>query len=76
MLPAMGNPHRTGTRGVRPIAFDPDISVAIPILIAIDPNPSGMRWTMMHLHDGRRWPNADYDLSQCGRRCHTKSKQQ
>lgn len=78
MLPAMGDPDRTGMRGTRPVAVDPNIAVAIPTVIAVDPDPAVMRWTIMDLDDGvrRRHAYDDSHLRQCSSRRETDSKQQ
>ena len=76
-FPAMGFPDGAGMRRARPIAVDPNVAVAVPAVIAIDPHPVAMRWAIMRFVDGRgrRDVNHNSNLSHhgCGR--HAKSKQ-
>ena len=76
MLPAMRNPDRAMMRGANPVAVNPDVAVAIPAVIAVDPNPTFMRRMVVDLDDrlGRR--NAHNDLRHTGGRNETDSKQQ
>jgi len=71
----MGNPDCAGMRRTNPIAMNPDVAVAIPAVIAIDPDPSGMRWMVVDLDDGRRGRHTNDHLRGCDRRRKTESKQ-
>ena len=75
MFPAMGLPDGAGMLRARPVAVDPNVAVAVPAVIAIDPHPVAMRWAIVNLDDGRRRLYANHNLSHhgCGR--HAKSKQ-
>ena len=77
MFPAMGFPDGAGMLRTRPMAVDPDIAVAIPAVIAVDPHPSFVRRTIVRFVDGRgrRDVNHNSYLSHHGRGRHTKSKQ-
>ena len=59
LFPVMSHPHGTGPRRMSPIATDPNIAVAIPAVVAVDPDPSGMRWMFVDFNDrrGRRHAN-------------------
>lgn len=60
------------------MAVDPDVAVAVPAVIAVNPNPSRMRWTVVEFDDGRGRRHAHYnsDLRKSGGRNETDSKQQ
>ena len=75
LFPAMGNPDGAGMRWTRPTAMNPDVAVAVPAVITVDPYPSLVRWTVMMLNDGWRWCNADDDLRHRNRRRETQSEQ-
>ena len=53
LLPAMRNPDRAAMRGADPMAVDPDVAVAIPAVIAVDPHITIMRRTVVLFDDGR-----------------------
>jgi len=76
MFPVMGNPDRIGMRRMNPTAVNPDVAVAVPTVIAVVPDPAGMRWMVVDLDDrlGRRYANDD--LRHNGSRNETESKQQ
>ena len=76
LFPAMRNPDRARMRRADPMAVDPDVAVAVPAVIAVDPDPSVMRRTIVSFDDGRGRRNANDNLRQSGRRSQTKSKQQ
>ncbi len=76
VLPAMGDPDRAGMRGANPVAVDPDVAVAIPAVIAVDPDPSIMRRTIVCFVDGRGRRHANNNLCQSGGRNETDSKKQ
>ena len=76
MLPAMRNPDSIAMRGANPVAVNPDVAVAIPTVIAVDPDPTFMRWMVVDLDDGRGGRHAHDDLRQHGGRNETDSKQQ
>ncbi len=75
LLPAMGDPNGAGMRWLGPMAVDPNVAVAVPAVIAIDPHPVTMRWAIVSLDDGRgrRYANDNLSHHGCGR--HAKSKQ-
>ena len=60
LFPAMGGPDRAGMRGVDPVAVDPDVAVAIPAVIAVDPNPTGVRRTIVDFDNGRGRRHANH----------------
>ena len=76
VLPAMRHPDRAVMRRASPMTVDPDVAVAIPAVIAVDPNPSMMRRTVMSFDEGRGRLHAHYDLRKSGGRHETDSKQQ
>lgn len=76
MLPVMGDPDVAGMPGARPVAVNPDVTVAIPAVIAVDPDPTFMRWMVVDLDDGRGRRDANDDLRHNGSRNETESKQQ
>jgi hypothetical protein len=54
MVPVMGNPNGAWTGRPGPMAVNPHITVTIPAVIAVNPNPAVMRWMVVDLDDGRR----------------------
>ena len=76
MLPAMRDPDRATMRGANPVAVNPDVAVAIPAVIAVDPDPTFMRWMVVDLDDGRGGRHANDDLRRNGGRNEADSKQQ
>jgi len=78
LFPAMSNPNRAGMRWMRPVALHPNIAPAVPAVIAVDPHPSGMRWTIVDFDDRRRRSDANHysNLGQCGCRRQTHSQNQ
>ena len=74
MLPVMGDPDGVLMRWMSPIAMHPNVMVAIPAVIAVDPHPSRMRCMFMMFNDGRRRRNADDDLRHRDRRSETESE--
>jgi hypothetical protein len=74
-FPVMGNPDRAGMRRMRPTPMDPDVTVAVPTVVAVVPYPPVMRWMVMMLNDGRGRRNTDDDLRYCNRWCETQSEQ-
>ncbi len=75
MFPAMGFPGGAGMRGAGPMAMNPNVAVAIPAVMAIDPHPSVVRRTVVTLDNGRRRLYADDNLSHRGHGRQKKSKQ-
>jgi hypothetical protein len=71
VYPMMGNPDGAFARRVVPVAAIPDVVMAIPAVIAVDPHISGMRCMLVMFMErwGRR--NADNDLCYCRRRSET-----
>ncbi len=67
VFPAVGDPNRTRVRGMRPVAMMPDIAVAIPAMVPINPHPSRMRRMIVNFNDWFRRRNADIDLRHCNR---------
>jgi hypothetical protein len=63
----MGDPDCARMRWANPGALHPNVAVAVPAVITISPDPSVMRWTIMHFYDrlGRRDTNEH--LSKSGR---------
>ena len=76
MLPAVCDPDRAGMRGANPVTVNPDVAVAIPAVIAVDPDPTFMRWMVMDLDDGRGGRHANDDLRRNGGRNEADSKHQ
>ena len=76
MFPTMRNPNRAAMRGPHPVAVNPDVAVAVPAVITIDPDPTFMRWMVVDLDDGRRRRHANDDLRHNGGRNEADSKQQ
>ena len=75
LLIVMSNPDCAGVRWATPIAFDPDVAVPVPTVIAVDPNPSRMRWMIMDFDDGCRRRNADNNLRHSNRGSETQGEQ-
>ena len=76
MFPAMRDPDRATMRGANPVPVNPDVAVAIPAVIAVDPDPTFMRRTVVGFDDRRGGRHANYDLRHSGDRNETDSKQQ
>jgi len=76
VLPTMRDPYRAFMRRVGPVAVDPDVAVAVPAVIAVDPNPSAVRRTVVGFDDGIGRRYANYDLRKSGGRRETNCKQQ
>lgn len=76
VLPAMRNPYCAAMRGANPVAVNPDVPVAIPAVIAVDPDPTFMRRMVVNFDDGLRGRHANDDLRHSGGRNETDSKQQ
>ena len=78
LVPTMRNPDSARMGWLDPMAMDPDVAVPVPAVIAVDPDPAGMRWMVVDFDDGRRRcdANHDSDLRQSGGREETDSKQQ
>jgi hypothetical protein len=73
VFPAVGNPDSAGMRWTGPAAVDPDVAVAIPAMITINPHPAVMRWMIVNFNDWFRRRNADVDLRHCDRGDQTKA---
>ena len=76
LFPMMSDPYRAWVRRIAPKAMNPNVAVAIPAVIAVDPYPSGMRWMLVNLDYRRRRRYANNHLSHRGRRHETDCKQQ
>lgn len=80
MTPVSRDPLRSSIGRPRPVAGHPDVALAIPAVMACDPNPACVRPGAGTLHDRRRRTDADVDmLRKCGRqaqeRCRSDEKQ-
>jgi len=75
MLPVMGDPNRVAMRGANPVAVNPNVAVAIPAVVAVDPDPTFMRWMVVDLNDGRGGLHPNHDLRRNGGRNEADSKQ-
>ena len=76
MLPAMRDPDRAGMRRADPMAVDPDVAVSVPAVVAVVPNPTRMRRTVVGFVNGRGRRHANNDLRKSGDRHEAESKQQ
>jgi len=72
----MGDPDIAGMRRANPVAVDPDVAVAIPAVIAVNPDPAFMRRTLVGFVNGRRRRHANNHLRKSGGRHETECKQQ
>jgi hypothetical protein len=64
--PFTGYPDGTGVRGTHVAAADPDIAMAVPAVIAADPDVIAMRaWRYRNDFDGARWRRSDADDDLC-----------
>jgi hypothetical protein len=61
LLPAMGNPDRAGMRGADPMAMGPNVAMAVPAVIAVDPHPAFMRRRAIAFDDGRGRRHASHN---------------
>jgi hypothetical protein len=53
---------------------NPDVTVAVPAVITVDPDPTFMRWMVMDFDDRLGGSHADYDLRESSGRNETDSK--
>lgn len=74
VLPAMRDPDRVAMRGANPAAVNPDVTVAVPAVITVDPDPTFMRWMVMDFDDRLGGSHANYDLRESSGRNETDSK--
>jgi hypothetical protein len=73
--PAVGHPMRARMRRAIPASGYPHISVAVPVVVARDPNITRMgRWSIV-LNNGGRRTNVNVHLREGCRRRQTKCKQ-
>ena len=72
----MRDPDRVAMRGANPAAVNPDVTVAVPAVITVDPDPTFMRWMVMDFDDRLGGSHANYDLRESSGRNETDSKQQ
>lgn len=64
--PAPGYPNRVRARRSRPIARSPDVTTAIPSIVAGDPNPTGVQGRSRMLDHNRGWrSDTNHDLWAC-----------
>jgi hypothetical protein len=57
------------------VAADPDVVIALVLVIAINPDISALgRWSGI-LINGSRWPNANHNLRHGGHRTQSESEQ-
>ena len=75
-FPVRRRPVRGRVRAAIVAPVNPDVAVAIPTVIAVDPHPTFMRWMVVDLDDGRGRPHTHNDLRHNGGRNETDSKQQ
>ena len=61
VFPAMSDPNGAAMRRADPVAVDPDVAVAIPAVIAVDPYITVMRRTVVRFDDGRRRRHAHHN---------------
>ena len=64
VLPAMGDPDRAGMGRPDPMAMHPNVAMAIPAVIAVDPDPAVMRWMLVDFDDGRGRRHTNDNLRQ------------
>ena len=71
--PMMGNPVPTGVGWTIPAAGCPDVAIAVPAMVAVDPNISAIRRWWTALNDGGRRSDADHNLREGSGRSQTES---
>ena len=54
--------------------MNPDVTVAVPAVITVDPDPTFMRWMVMDFDDRLGGSHANYDLRESSGRNETDSK--
>jgi hypothetical protein len=74
MLPAMRDPDRAMMRRADPVAVHPNVTVAIPAVITVNPHITLMRRTVVDLDDRLGRSHANYDLRKSSGRYETDSK--
>ena len=60
--PPVRNPARTWMRWAFPAAWGPDVAVALPAMIAVNPHETTFRWPASLFVHRRRRRNADHNL--------------
>ena len=75
MDPLVGDPVRVGMGRTLPAARNPDVVVARPALVAVDPHKSSIRRRTGALIDGSRRPHANRHLRKSSRGKQSKSQQ-
>jgi hypothetical protein len=66
--PVVRNPTRAFMRGTIIVAADPDVVIALVLVIARNPNISALGRRTGILINGSRWPNANHNLRHGGHR--------
>jgi hypothetical protein len=66
--PLVRNPDGVGLGRTVPAAGNPDIAVAIPVVITGDPHVAAIGWRRAALNDGSRRANANHNLRKRSRR--------
>jgi hypothetical protein len=62
MNPVVRNPTSAGMGRAFPAAGYPNVTFAIPAMVAIDPHEPPLRGTAALFDDRGRWPNANHNL--------------
>lgn len=77
MDPVMRNPDSARMRRPHPVPFYPYVAMPVPAVIAVVPNPAGMRWVIVDLDNWGRGCNPHHHayLGDGSRRQKRNSKQ-
>jgi hypothetical protein len=76
MDPAMGNPVSMGMGWALPATGNPDVAIAVPAVVAIDPDEFAAGGDGARFNDGGGWSDTDNDLRKGRSRQQSYSKQQ
>ena len=73
--PLVRDPDAAGMGRTVPAAGNPDVAVAVPVVITGDPHVAAIRWRRAALNDGSRRANTNHNLRKRSCRRQTKCKQ-
>jgi len=76
MFPPVSYPMRVRMRRTLPVAVNPNIMIAVPAMVAVNPNKTGLRRHAALFNNGSRWTYANRNLRLGSHRNHSHSQGQ